>query len=67
LLFRGRHVGPFLGYAPTGAEVSWTGAALFRVRHGRIADIWVLGDLNGLLAQLEAQRDHSAPGRRTET
>ena len=53
--FSGRHTGPFLGFAPTGAEVSWAGAALFQCEGGRIRSLWVLGDLAGLRAQLEAQ------------
>ena len=52
--FSGVHRGPFLGFAPTGAQVEWAGAALFHIRAGRIASLWVLGDLAGLMAQLEA-------------
>lgn len=50
--FSGNHSGPFLGYAPTGKRVSWQGAALFTFRGGRIADLWVMGDLAALEAQL---------------
>lgn len=50
--FSGTHSGPFLGHAPTGKRVSWQGAALFTFRGGRIADLWVLGDLAALEAQL---------------
>lgn len=52
--FSGRHAGPLLGYAPSGAELSWAGAALFECAGGRIRSLWVLGDLAGLTAQLEA-------------
>jgi steroid delta-isomerase-like uncharacterized protein len=53
--FSGVHRGPLLGYAPTGQRVEWSGAALFTADDaGRIADLWVLGDLQGLRAQLEA-------------
>ncbi len=52
--FSGRHTGPLLGHAPTGAEVSWAGAALFECADGRIRSLWVLGDIAGLMAQLEA-------------
>ncbi len=53
--FSGRHTGPFLGFAPTGAEIAWQGAALFDTGDGRIRSLWVLGDLAGLTAQLERQ------------
>ncbi len=53
--FTGRHTGPFLGFAPTGAELAWEGAALFETEDGRIRSLWVLGDLAGLTALLERQ------------
>jgi predicted ester cyclase len=46
--FEGLHCGPFMGFAPTGKRVEWAGAALFTLRDGKIADLWVLGDLHGL-------------------
>jgi predicted ester cyclase len=52
--FVGRHVGPFLGYAPTNRMVTWDGAALFRIETGRIAALWVLGDVEGLRRNLDA-------------
>ncbi len=52
--FRGIHQAAFLGFEPTGERVEWVGAALFTFRDGRIADLWVLGDVHGLLQQLEA-------------
>lgn len=61
--FSGRHVGEFLGFAPTDALVAWEGAARFRIEGGRIADVWVLGDLDGLKARLECQA--RAAGRRS--
>lgn len=38
-------------------RISWAGAAFFTFRDGRVADLWVLGDLKGLEAQLA---DHSS-------
>jgi steroid delta-isomerase-like uncharacterized protein len=52
--FSGVHSGLFLGHAPTGKRVAWQGAALFGFRRGRIAELWVLGDLAGLEALLRA-------------
>ncbi len=53
--FTGRHTGPFMGFAPTGAEIAWAGAALFDTDEGRIRSLWVLGDLAGLTTLLERQ------------
>jgi predicted ester cyclase len=46
--FSGRHVAVFRGFAPTGMDVHWLGAALFHFDSGRIVALWVLGDLAGL-------------------
>jgi predicted ester cyclase len=54
--FSGRHVGVFLGYEPTGKEVHWHGAALFRLAGPLISQLWVLGDLAGLEAVLKANQ-----------
>jgi steroid delta-isomerase-like uncharacterized protein len=51
--FSGTHVGELLGFAPTGKRVEWQGAALFTLGDdGRVADLWVLGDVQSLMAQL---------------
>jgi steroid delta-isomerase-like uncharacterized protein len=52
LTYRGTHRGEIFGVAPTDRRVEYAGAALFRFRGGRIAEVWVLGDLHGLLQQL---------------
>lgn len=46
--FSGQHRGSFRGFAPTGQAVTWMGAAFFRFARGRIASVWVLGDLDEL-------------------
>ena len=50
--FSGRHRGVLLGHAPTMRMVSWAGAAFFRFDGELARDIWVLGDVDGLRAQL---------------
>jgi steroid delta-isomerase-like uncharacterized protein len=50
--FVGIHSNEFLGYVPTRKTVSWAGAALFTIENGRIRNLWVLGDLHGLIRQL---------------
>ena len=52
--FSGVHVGPFLGYPPSGGRVEWHGAAFFTARDGLLDTIWVLGDLDALRDQLKA-------------
>jgi predicted ester cyclase len=46
--FSGRHVAPIRGFAPSGMDVHWLGAALFHFDSGRIVALWVLGDLAAL-------------------
>ena len=50
--FSGTHNGRFLGFDPTGDQVSWSGAAFFTLRDGKIDTIWVLGDVDTLKRQL---------------
>jgi steroid delta-isomerase-like uncharacterized protein len=52
MLFHGIHRGKFFGVAATGRTVHWSGAAFFAMRDGRIASLWVLGDIDGLKRQL---------------
>ena len=56
--FEGIHRAPFLGFAPTGRRVEWAGAALFTLKSDKIADLWVLGDLQGLREQLQRNAKH---------
>jgi steroid delta-isomerase-like uncharacterized protein len=50
--FGGVHRGPLLGFAATHRRVEWAGSAHFTFQDGRIADLWVLGDLRALTEQL---------------
>ena len=50
--FSGLHVGEFLGFPPTDRQVEWIGAAFFVADENKLCDIWVLGDLESLRAQL---------------
>ena len=53
--FSGTHVGPLLGQPPTHKHVFWFGSALFTIREGKIEELWVLGDVQGLLSQIAQQ------------
>jgi predicted ester cyclase len=56
--FEGIHRSEFMGFAPTGQRVEWAGAALFILKGGKIADLWVLGDVYGLRERLtQAAKD----------
>jgi steroid delta-isomerase-like uncharacterized protein len=48
LTFTGTHRGEFLGVAPTGRRVSYVGAAIFHLDHGKITSAWVVGDTQEL-------------------
>jgi len=60
--FSGIHRGEVFGYRPTGKRVEWAGAALFIFKGGRVADLWVLGDVHGLLQLLERNASAEASG-----
>ena len=50
--FRGRHLGPFLGIAPTGREVEFRFAVFVTFRDGLIAGEKFYYDLAGILRQI---------------
>ena len=50
--FRGTHVGPFMGVAPTGREVAIGCIDIVRIADDRIVEHWNVVDVFGLLAQL---------------
>lgn len=52
----GTHRGALFGLPATGRRITYEGAARFETRDGRIADIWILGDLHGRVRQLGAER-----------
>ncbi len=49
---RGTHLGPFMGLAPTGKQVSFMLVAVDRVVDGRIVDHWAIPDFMSLFQQL---------------
>jgi predicted ester cyclase/uncharacterized protein YndB with AHSA1/START domain len=46
------HSGEFMGIAPTGRKVQWTGNHIYRIANGQIAEAWSEVSLYDLLAQL---------------
>jgi predicted ester cyclase len=56
MVFSGCHRATFMGFEATGRQVEWNGAAFFRIVSGRIAEVWVIGDLDHLKAQLKSSQ-----------
>jgi steroid delta-isomerase-like uncharacterized protein len=56
MTFHGRHRGKLFGIEPSGQEIRWSGAAFFKTHDGKIIELWVLGDIEGIRRQLEPQR-----------
>jgi predicted ester cyclase len=52
MLYSGIHRGEFFGFAPTGAKLKWDGIAAFTFTNGKISELWVMGDVQGILKQL---------------
>ncbi len=59
MTYSGSHRGELYGLAPTGKHVTYSGIAIFRIKGGKIATGWVIGDALGLMKQLGAVH---APG-----
>jgi predicted ester cyclase len=52
LSYTGTHQGEVFGIQPTGRTFEYAGAAVFVFGRNGIAEVWVLGDIHGLLQQL---------------
>ncbi len=53
LSYTGTHRGEVFGIAPTGRRFEYAGAAIFDFDDGLIREVWVLGDIYGLIRQLD--------------
>ncbi len=51
--YEGHQDGPYYGVLATGRKLRFTSCDIFRVRDGRIAEHWGMGDIAGVLAQLK--------------
>ncbi len=49
---RGTHDGEFMGLPPTGKAITMTGIEIFRIKEGKIAELWGEANLMGLMQQL---------------
>ena len=52
LRYHGYHRGELLGHPPTGRHVWWYGTPFFTFDGGKVRDLWVLGDVHGLIERL---------------
>jgi steroid delta-isomerase-like uncharacterized protein len=52
-VYTGNHLGEYFGVAPTGKSLRFTSCDIFRIRDGKIAEHWGMGDIAGTLAQLK--------------
>jgi len=55
LRFHGYHQRELLGVQPTGRHVWWYGMPVFTFDGSLVRDLWVLGDIHGLLGRLKGQ------------
>lgn len=53
LRFHGIHRRPLFGRAPTGRHVWWYGMPIFTFEDGKVRDLWVLGDIHGLISRID--------------
>ncbi len=53
LKYTGTHRGKIFEIAPTNKRIEYYGAAVFTIVNKKIKDVWVLGDIYGLIKQLE--------------
>ncbi|MGH6664705.1 MAG: ester cyclase [Pseudolabrys sp.] len=52
--FHGLHRREMFGVAPTGRHVWWTGMPIFTFEGAKVRDLYVLGDIHGLIERLKA-------------
>jgi predicted ester cyclase len=55
LRFHGYHRRELFGIVPSGRHVWWYGTPIFTFEGELIRDLWVLGDIHGLIGRLEGE------------
>ena len=55
LRFHGYHRKELFGVEPTGRHVWWHGMPVFTFDGDRVRDLWVLGDIHGLVQRLRSE------------
>ena len=59
LRFHGYHRGELFGVPPSGRHVWWYGAPIFTFDSELVRDLWVLGDIHGLIGRLRGESPSS--------
>ncbi len=59
--FNGVHRKTLFGVPPSGRHVWWTGMPIFNFEGAKVRDLYVLGDIHGLIARLKGEPE---PGLR---
>ena len=52
--FHGYHRQEMFGVSPSGRHVSWTGMPIFTFEGGKVRDLYVLGDIYGLIERMRS-------------
>jgi predicted ester cyclase len=52
-VYSGTHQGVYFGIEPTGKPLRFTSCDIYRLRDGKLAEHWGMGDIAGILAQLK--------------
>jgi len=60
LRFHGYHQGELFGVRPTGRHVWWYGTPIFTFDGDLVRDLWVLGDIHGLIQRLHGDPQNAA-------
>lgn len=55
-VLRAKHSGEFAGISPTNRQIEFAGSDIFRIKDGRIVDIWHTEEIARLMDQLKAPR-----------
>lgn len=55
LRFHGIHRKEMFGVPPSGRHVWWTGMPIFTFEKGKVRDLYVLGDIHGLIGRLKGE------------
>jgi predicted ester cyclase len=57
LRFHGIHRKELFGVPPSGRHVWWTGMPIFTFDGAKVRDLFVLGDIHGLIGRLKGERE----------
>src|SRR6185437_14953105 len=59
--FHGIHRAELFGVPPSGRHVWWIGMPIFTFAGGKVRDLYVLGDIHGLIARLKGEVAGASP------